>query len=190
MPIYVQCCTACGHTFEDVRTVSKIDPNPPCRECDSPTERTFAPATNTGYADAIVVYQAPDGTMRFPGAKDGRTVAEYNAAGYARHEIRSAAEMRRFEGQMNRHEKSIMARKLERKQAAREQRESELRSELRSRMQSMSTFGRDAARAAMRHNDSKPRERTADPNFHSEVYSFDRSNRDESRSSDGKRHRD
>ena len=57
-------------------------------------------------------------------------------------------------------------------------------------MQSMSTFGRDAARAAMRHNDNKPRERVADANFHSEVYSFDRTNRDESRDSHGKRHRD
>jgi len=57
-------------------------------------------------------------------------------------------------------------------------------------MQSMTSMGRDVARAAMRHNDNKPRERTGDPGFHSEVYSNDRSNRESSRDAQGRRHRD
>jgi len=42
----------------------------------------------------------------------------------------------------------------------------------------------------MRQNDHKPRERVQDANFHVEVYSQDRSNRDESRDERGRRRRD
>jgi putative FmdB family regulatory protein len=189
MPIYVQECGTCAESFEHIRAISQIDNNPPC-PCGGETHRILRPSTNSGYVDAVVVYQAPDGSVRFPGMGEGRSVAYYKSLGFTRREIRGAADMRRFEGQMNARERSIMARKLERKLEMREQRESHMRSQLRGLMTSMTPLGRDLARAAMRANDHKPRERTADANFHSEVYSFNRSNRDASRDRDGRRHRD
>lgn len=192
MPIYTQKCTqeACGAIFEDIRAISHIDPNPACRTCGAATTREWSAATASGTCDPVLVFQAPDGSFRFPGMGEGRSIAHYRALGYQRHEIRGAADMRRFEGLMNRREMSIMSRKVEIKQRMREARESLTRSELRSRMASMSRFGRDLAREAMRHNDHKPRERTPDAGFHSEVFSFNRSNREESRDSHGRRHRD
>lgn len=214
MPIYVQECDNCAATFEDIRSIRMIEQNPPCKTCNQPTHRTLRPHTNTSYVDPVIVYQAPDGSMRFPGMGEGRSIAHYTKLGYTRHEIRGAADMRRFEGQMNKREHSIMARKVERRHMMREAREAMTRSDIRHGLDQgflmpelkndggrivrtgkmvrvhLSERGRDMMRAAMRHNDGKPRERTADANFHSEIYSFNRSNREESRGNDGRRHRD
>jgi len=190
MPLIdVRCSKNPNHTHEVHRPLAQWPATPPCLDCGAATIQVHLPKA-ASYVDPIIVYQAPDGSLRFPGARNGRTVAGYESAGYRRMEIRGAADMRRFESSMNARESSIMARKLEQKLAAREQRESVNRSDLRGRMQSMTTMGRDVARAAMRHNDNKPRERTADPGFHSEVYSNDRSSREISRDSQGRRHRD
>lgn len=105
-------------------------------------------------------------------------------------ELRGAADVRRFEKAMNAHEYSRAMQRVERQQQFREEREKHLRSELRQRMQSFSECGRAIARAAMRRNDEKPREYAKDPGFISEVYSYDRSNRDESRDAQGRRRRD
>lgn len=91
---------------------------------------------------------------------------------------------------MNTHEYSRAMRRVEVHQRQREAREKETRSELRARMQNFSRFGRDVAKAAMAANDRKPAPRAAFPNFHAEVYSFDRSNREESRDERGRRRRD
>ena len=215
MPIYVQECDNCAATHEDIRTLSMIEQNPNCPICNGSTHRTLRPHTNTSYVDPVIVYQAPDGSMRFPGMGAGRSVAAYTQLGYTRHEIRGAADMRRFEGQMNKREASIMARKVERRHMMREARESMSRSEIRHGLDQgfmmpelrsigdgrvertgrmvrvhLSARGRDMMQAAMRHTDGKPRERTGDPGFHSEVYSNNRSNREVSRGNDGRRHRD
>lgn len=214
MPIYVQECDNCAATFEDIRTIRMIDENPACVICQSPTHRTLRPHTNTSYVDPVVVYQAPDGTLRFPGMGESRSGAAYTKMGFRRHEIRGAFEMRRFEGSMNAREQSIMARKLEVKHAMREAREKVTRSDIRHGLDQgfmlpemrregqhvvptgkmvrvhLSQRGRDVMAAAISRNDNKPRERTGDPGFHSEVYSNDRGNRERSRGNDGRRHRD
>ena len=211
MPLYAQACDSCGFVFEDYRSIRQYAVNPPCTACGSPTSRTLAARTSTITVDPIVVYQAPDGTFRFPGDAHAIGAGKYDRLGYERHEIRGAADMRRFESHMNQRERSIMARKLEVKLAARERREAESRSEMRRGLEQGFTLpevdrdgrrtgrminvklgerGRDLVRQTLRRSNDKPRERTADANFHSEVYSFDRSNREESRDSSGRRHRD
>jgi len=163
---------------------------PACPECGADTQQYHPPPRTRSTAAPIIVFQAPDGSVRYPGDANGRMAQEYRRAGYAEVQIRGAAAMRSFESRMNKHERSLLARKVERRQEAREARESELRSELRRQMPGMTERGREIARVAMRRNDGKPREKTVDAGFHSEVYSYDRSNRDESRGSDGRRHRD
>jgi len=180
-----------GHVSENTyRPAKDWQTTPPCPECGAPTERIYLPPRVQWTVDPVVVYQAPDGTIRFPGAKEGLSNKSYERKGFQRIEIRGAAEMRRFEKHMNVRERSIMARKVENQQRAREHREQILRGELRQQMQSMTRRGRDLARAAMRMNDNKPREHTKDANFISECYSFDHSNREEYRGSDGRRGRD
>jgi len=105
-------------------------------------------------------------------------------------EIRGAAEMRSFEKQMNKREYSRLARNVERKLEARERREKELRSQLRDQMGRMSSFGRAVALAAMQRNDAKARPSVGEAGFISEVYSYDRSNREASRDAEGRRRRD
>jgi hypothetical protein len=57
-------------------------------------------------------------------------------------------------------------------------------------MRGMSEYGKAVARAAMSRNDAKPIQRTQDAGFHSQVYSDNRSNRETSYGSDGRRRRD
>ena len=210
----VQACTqaSCGLVFEDIRSIQQYDVNPPCLACGASTERTLAARTSPTLADPIVVYRAPDGTFRFPGQSISAMGQRYAAAGYERIDIRGAADMRRFESHMNARERSVMARKLERKLEAREARESQSRSELRRGLAQGFTLpevdpstgrrtgrvvnvklgerGRDLVRHTLQRSNDKPRERTADANFHNQAYSFDRSNREESRDSRGRRQRD
>jgi hypothetical protein len=137
-----------------------------------------------------VVFKAQDGSFRFPGDPNGLSAKSYEKQGLQRVEIRGAAEMRSFEKQMNKQEYSRLTRNVERKQEARERRESELRAELHYRMKSMSPIGRAVAQVTMARNDAKPRERVGDAGFASEVYSYDRSNRETSRDAEGRRRRD
>ncbi len=190
MPLIDLKCTACDHAFEHMRPLVDYPATPPCPACASPTIQYHPSPRGRSTAPPIIVFQAPDGTVRFPGDAHGAMAQSYRQVGYREIEIRGAAAMRHFESRMNAHERSILARKIERRQAAREARESDLRSELRRRMPQMTERGRALARATMRANDHKPREQAEDANFHSEVYSFDRSNRDESRGPDGRKHRD
>ena len=186
--IDIECLS--GHVTTVHRSIHDWPQTPPCPECSAKTAQVHLPKSAQWNPDPVIVYQAPDGTMRFPGAKDGLSNASYEKKGFKRIEIRGAAEMRQFEKHMNRHERSRMERALENRQAMKEHRESVLRSALRDQMRTMSRAGRDLARAAMRTNDNKPRERVKDANFVSEIYSMDRSSRDEGRSSDGRRFRD
>ena len=179
-----------GHEHEVVRPIADWPKTPPCPECGEATEQMILPSTNRSMPDPVVVFKAPDGSFRFPGDPNGLSAKQYAQSGFERVELRGAADVRRFESQMTKQERSIAARKVEKMQERREMRESQTRSHLRGLMQSMTPFGRDLARAAMRRNDAKPREHSKDPGFHVEAYSYNRSNRDESRDASGRRRRD
>jgi hypothetical protein len=180
-----------GHIAENFyRAAKDWQTTPPCETCGKPTERIFLPPRTAHTVDPVIVYQAPDGSLRFPGAKEGLSNARYEQQGFRRIEIRGALEMRRFEKHMNQHERSIMSRKLEARQRADEERERVNRRELRSAMSSMTRRGRDLARVAMSRNDNKPKKYSSDPGFFNDAYSNDRSSRDEHRGSDGRRGRD
>lgn len=193
--IDVRCLsTTCGYTFEYLlRTRDGVDDPltpPACTACGQPVEIWHPPPRVYGSPDPIIVFRAPDGSFRFPGDAAGAQAARYTSQGFERVELRGAADVRRFEKVMNAHEYSRALRRVEVRQQQRLMREHATRGDLRMRMQSFSRLGREIARAAMARNDAKPIERAAFPNFHAEVYAFDRSNRDESRDARGKRRRD
>lgn len=189
MPLIDVRC-ASGHIHEVMRPLAMHPATPPCPTCAAPTEQIFLPPRTRHLIDPVVVFRAPDGSYRFPGDPHGPGAARYAAHGYERVELRSAADVRRFESLMSKREYSRAARRVEAMQANREQRESITRSELRRLMPNMTAFGRQVARAAMARNDAKPRERAKDPGFHLEAFSYDHSNREESRDAQGRRRRD
>lgn len=189
MPLIDLECTN-GHVSEVMRALAEWPATPPCPACGASTAQIHLPPRTRWTIDPIVVFRAPDGSFRFPGDAGGTSATRYQRQGFERIELRSATDVRRFESAMNARERSRMARKVERRQELREEREAVTRSELRRLMATMSPRGRAVARAAMTRNDDKPRERTQDPNFHSEVLSFDRSNRVASRDEQGRRRRD
>lgn len=178
------------HLHEVNRPAADWPNTPVCPTCGAPTEQIHLPPQTTWTLDPVVVYRAPDGSIRFPGDTTGVATAKYDRLGYERVELRSAAEVRRFEAHMEKTEFAHAQRRAERLQALRERRESELRSELFHRMHTMSPFGRAVARAAIARNNAKPVARARESGFHVDVYSNDRSNRDESRGPDGRRRRD
>jgi hypothetical protein len=191
MPLlWARCTVDPSHLHELNRPLAMYPAMPTCPDCGAATVHDMSVGQRQSTVDPVVVFRGPDGQIRFPGDANGTSAHVYATQGFERIEIRGAAEMRRFEKAMNATEYSRAARRLEHKQSQREERQRILRGELRQRMQSMSTAGRAIARAVMDRNDNRPRERVADANFHSEVYSFDRSNRDESRDSQGRRRRD
>lgn len=190
MPLIDVKCLSCAEVHEVMRPLSMWPQTPVCPACGAATEQMHLPKTTRWTVDPVVVFKAPDGSYRFPGAPDGLSVAQYAKQGYERVEIRGAAEMRTFEARMNKQDYARAQRRLEKQQAAREEREHELRSDLFHQMKTMSNMGKAVARAAMAKNDGKPLPRASDGGFHSEVYSFSRSNRDESRDSGGRRRRD
>lgn len=179
-----------GHISEVYRSIHDWPATPACPECGATTEQVHLPKRTVWSVDPVVVFKAPDGSYRFPGDAHGSQVGQYEKWGYERVEIRGAAEMRSFESRMNKAEYSKAMRQTERLHEARERREKESRSKLRDAMVGMSEFGKAVARAAMQRNDDRPLKRTSHSGFHSEVFAYDRSNRDESRGSDGRRRRD
>ena len=189
MPLIDVLC-ATGHVTEVMRAIADWPKTPPCPLCGAMTEQTLRPKTISWSCDPVVVYRAPDGTFRFPGDPHSAATRKYDQQGYTRIEMRSAADVRRFESQMNTRELSSAGRRLEAKQAQRESRQSQTRAELRRLMPRMTPQGQAVARAAMARTDAKPKDRVKDANFHVEVFSYDRSNRDASRDSHGRRRRD
>ncbi len=189
MPRIDAICLACDQVHELYRPLAMWPATPPCPTCGGATEQCHLPKAVSWTVDPVIVFQAKDGSMRFPGDANGLSAKNYEKQGLTRIEIRGAAEMRRFEGHMNKREYSRAQRRIENNQQQREARETVSRSELRQKMQSMSAFGKAVARVAMQRNDAKPKERF-DSGFFSDVYNLDRSNREESRGSDGRRRRD
>lgn len=178
------------HIHEVNRPLAMYPQTPPCPTCQSPTEQIHLPKRVAWSCDPVLVFRAPDGTFRFPGDPNGTQVRKYEQDGFERIELRSAADVRRFENQMNQREYARAQRRVERMQEHRENRERMTRSELRRLMQSMTPFGRAVARAAMSRNDQKPRPRASDPGFHVDVFSNYRSNRETSYDPQGRRRRD
>lgn len=184
-------CLTCGATNEAFRAAADWPNTPPCPACGAATEQMHLPRAAYSNPDPIVVFQANDGSYRYPGDRSGASVANYRKLGYKEIELRNFAEVRRFEQSVNQQEDSKRAMTVEGREQQRQLREAVSRGELRRQMGQMSHLGRDLARAAMTRNDRKPRERaTGSSGFHSEAYSYTRSNREESRGTDGRRRRD
>lgn len=195
MPLVDLACTddTCDERTEFYRALASwSDPLPPCARCGAPTYQSLDQSQRRHHQspDPVVVYQAPDGSFRFPGDTSSLSTARYDRLGYKRIELHNATEVRRFEAHMSKHDLSQAERRLEQREAARSARTSATRGDLRMAMQSMSRFGRDLARAAQSRNDNAPRERARDSGFYVDAYSNDRGSRMESRDSQGRRRRD
>lgn len=210
MPMIDFFCRSCDLPFEAFRSVHSQE-LPPCPKCEGPTERHWIPArVSQSSADPVVVFKAPDGSYRFPGTSTGLSAANYTQQGFERIELRGWTEARKFEKVMNKAEFSKICRRVERQQAAQEEGERRRRSDFHhglhhglpipevdqdgnrtGRMQvvRLGAQSKDIARIIMDRNNGK-RVRVYDPGFHIEVYSQDRSNREDSRDARGKRHRD
>jgi len=173
-----------------MRPLAMHPTTPPCPDCGAETEQIHLPKAVQWRPDPVIIYRAKDGSYRFPGDAGGLSAHNYNKQGFERVEIRGATEMRRFESHMNKHEYARAQRAVEMKQRGREERERVSRGELRRVMPQMSERGRSLAREVMRRNDNKPKDRASSAEFHNQAYSFDRSNREESRDTDGRRRRD
>ena len=149
--------------------------------------------------DPVVVYQAPDGTFRFPPDTTTSSTAMYDKQGMTRIELRGFADVRRFEKHFNQAEMSQVRRRVEKQQEAFERGESERRSEIRrgleqgfripehdekgqptGRMQTvhLSERGRAIMAASIGMNDRKGGPRVRESGFVNEAYSYDSSNRE------------
>lgn len=221
MPRYDFECDApaCGQIFEGFVALADYPRNEPCVKCGHTTHKIQLPPSVTTHVDPVVVYRAPDGTFRFPGAIDGASTGKYESMGYQRVEAKGWAEVRKLEGQLNKHERSHLARQEERRLAHAEHVESQRRSEIRRQLDQgfrvpetklvegrngemvvertgrfittkLSERGREQMRAAMRHSDDKGHRRIGEPGMHIEAYSTDRSNREASHDERGMRRRD
>lgn len=179
-----------GHIHEVVRAAADWQTTPPCPECGAATERIHLPPRTVWRVDPVVVFQAPDGSCRFPGDANGQSADYYRKLGYERIEVRGAAEMRHFERYMQKAEYAHALRRSERMAEVREAAEKERRSAMRDEMRHMTEKGRALAREAIRQSDAKPREYAKEGGFHSEIFSYTRGNRSESRDSSGRRRRD
>lgn len=189
--IDVRCLApACGHLFEAYRHAADWPAVPPCEKCASPdTEQAHLPPRIRWTVAPVIVFRAPDGTHRFPGEADGASARKYAAQGFTRVEIRSATDMRRFERTMNRDEQRRATDAFERAEHQRSRSETARRRALYHEMEHMTPLGRDLAREAMARGDAIRRAPHV-VGFHSEIYNVDRSNREDSRDSQGRRRRD
>lgn len=214
MPIYGAIClnAECGFVFNETRPMAQSDVFPVCPKCGSTTEREYSPITRfDGNAPPVVVFKAPDGSFRFPGNTEGKTVDNYSRLGYERVELRGFAEVRRFEREVNTREARDIAKRVERRMISHLEGTRMRRSEVyngiangftvpevdergrrtgRMKHVKLSAFGHDVLRGAMERNNRKEGPRAHDPGFFVDAYSNDRGSRDESRRSDGKRFRD
>lgn len=180
----------CGHHYEYMRPLADYPKTPACEKCGGSTVQYHPPPQSRWTIDPVVVFRAPDGSFRFPGDPAGAGASRYAREGFERIELRSAADVRRFETQMNRREYARAERRIAIAQQNRELRERHQRGELRRLMPSMSPRMRDLARTVIERNNQKPGLSAKEAGFHVEAFSYDRSNRDESRDAQGRRRRD
>lgn len=213
MPLIDTKCKKCGSVDEQMRPLSMYPETPPCPHCGEQTEQIHLPASQRRWsADPVVVFKAPDGSVRFPGDAAGVSAANYRQQGFEEVQIRGAAEMRRFERAMDKQEYSRAQRRVEHACQQREANDAARASEIRRGMEQgfrlpemdprtgqptgrmttvrLSDRGRAIMRAAQESGARRPKPSFSGAGFHSEVYSYDRSNREESRDSSGRRRRD
>lgn len=205
---------SCGRCFIQYRPVTSQE-TPLCETCHGPTERHWVTAhTAPSSVPPVVVFQAPDGSFRFPGNAEGLSAKNYEKQGYQRVELRGWSDVRRFESQVNKAEYAKICRRVEHQQAAQEAGERIRRSDFhhglhagfqmpervlnaqgqivdtgRMKHVEIGSRTREIARHVMATNNGK-RVKVYAPGFHVDVYSNDRSNRDEGRDPRGKRYRD
>ena len=207
---------SCGVLREVDRRLADYPHTPPCPVCGSPTVQQQIPVSQTASRpDAVVVYQATDGSYRYPGETSGTSCAKYDALGYTRIEARGFAEVRALERRLNARAESDRARAEERNAPAIEAADAHRRAEIRRGLQqgfvipvpirlpsgeivhSGRTFNvhmrpraADLVRAAQAKSARDGHRRIGEQGIHVDAYANDRSNRDESRDSRGKRYRD
>lgn len=190
MPLIDIRCLTCGTISEVQRPLAMWPEVPPCPSCASPTEQVHLPSSTRSSTPPVVVYRMPDGSFRFPGHPDSPSTRKYAAEGGTRLELRGWQEVRPFERHMNEIERAKIVRRFERQSRARDEGERLRRADLRHRMQSMTAGGQAFARTLLHSLDRKPKPQPYEPGFHVEAYSFDRSNREESRDERGRRRND
>lgn len=199
MPLIDVLCSACDSVLEVYRHNSDWPKTPACETCGGQTEQTHLPRRARTLPDAVVVFQAPDGTFRFPGDPNGSQAENYRKMGYERKEFRGFAEVRKLEGTVNKQQYSEIMRRVERHQEMHERGQHARRSDLyngmansfqipetdehgvrtgRMKTVKLGAYGRDVARAAVEKNNRRPAARAYEPGFHVEAYSNDRSNRE------------
>lgn len=193
-------CHACDRIEEVNRFAKDWPTTPSCSACGSETEQIHLPSFMRGHSvDPVVVYQAPDGSFRFPPDTTTSSTAMYDQKGFTRMELRGWADVRRFESQMNASQLSEVRRRVERQQESFELGEKERRSEIRrgleqgfqvpetddrgrltGRMRTvrLSGRGRDIMRAAIANNDRKGGPKAHEVGFRVEAYSDGSSNRE------------
>ena len=201
MPLIDVNCPACDRVEEVFRHNSDWPNTPACSKCGGETTQIHLPVYARARAiDPVVVYQAPDGTFRFPPDTNTASTAMYDKQGLTRIELRGFADVRRFEKHMNASELSQIRRRVERQQEQHEASESARRSEIRRGLEQgfqipeqddqgrptgrmttvrLSERGRAIMRASMDLNDRKGGPTVKEPGFFAEAYSYDRSNREE-----------
>lgn len=199
MPLIDVECEA-GHIVEVYRPLSEYPNTPPCSLCEKTTHQIHLPSyMRARSVDPVVVYQAPDGTFRFPPDIETSSTKMYDDQGLTRIELRGWADVRRFEKHMNESEMSQVRRRVEKQQEQFERGESERRSEIRrgleqgfqipdvdergvatGRMRTvrLSGYGRKVLEHAIANNDRKGGPTAKEVGFRVSAYSDDRSNRD------------
>lgn len=121
--------------------------------------------------DPVVIHRDAAGNVRFPASPDSPV-----PSGFAKVELRTVHEVRKFEREVNGKERARWDEHRERVARAAEESTRARRSELLDAMQHMSPYGRDFARQAMDANDRKSAG-SYDAGFHIEAFSQDSSNR-------------
>lgn len=194
-------CLKCDQVVEVYRHNSDWPKTPDCANCGGRTEQIHLPSfMRAGSVDPVVVYQAADGSFRFPPDTETASTAMYDKQGLTRIELRGFADVRRFEKHFNQAEMSQVRQRVERQQEAFERGESERRSEIRrgleqgfripeqdekgnptGRMQTvrLTAYGKAIMAAACDMNDRKGGPKVKESGFRVEAYSESRSNRDE-----------
>ena len=200
MPLIDTFCHTCDRVQEAYRHHSDWPKTPACPHCGGDTEQVQLPSYMKGHSvDPVVVYQAPDGSFRFP--PDGTTASTsmYDQRGLTRIELRGWADVRRFEKHFNASQMSEVHRRVEKQSEAHERAEHDRRSEIRrcleqgfsipetddrgrptGRMQrvELSARGRAIMQAAIDHNDRKGGPKAREAGFRVEAYSEYKSNRE------------
>ena len=193
-------CKSCDRVEEVYRHNSDWPKTPPCSNCGGETEQVHLPSyMKAGSIDPVVVYQAPDGTFRFPPDTTTSSTAMYDKQGMTRIELRGWTDVRRFEKHFNQQEMSQVRRRVERQQEQFEAGEKERRSQIRhgleqgfqipeqdekgrptGRMQTvrLTPYGRAIMQASIDMNDRKGGPRVRETGFYSEAYQNNASNRE------------